>query len=405
MENTFSHLLILRESWAKKLNFKISNYTFDEILYFIGFSLYLGAHFITGTMFNTGAIPYKIFMASAVIVGFKIILYNPIKKIWTAALCILLMFIFHISASHSNLPDIFYYYIMILGAFNVDYRKIVKLTIIEVAIGLLITFISAKMGTIIGLTYDRNNGSYNLRYALGTIYPSDLAARIFYMSTFYVMYRKFRLSIPEYLSLLLLTVWTYLVTITKLDTILMMLLIITAVFYSKIVGILEKITYKAMIYAELVAVAAICLLSYFYTDSNPILRAINNIITGRLYFAREAFNRYNVTLYGQNVLQNGSGGIHHGSFDYFYIDCSYIRLLMMSGLVSFVIVIGLLAYLTYYFVKNKFYPLLIALFLVFLSSFIDQHLLEISYNILLLSLFANCSYFFDNIVPFNKSAE
>ena len=78
---------------------------------------------------------------------------------------------------------------------------------------------------------------------------------------------------------------------------------------------------------------------------------------------------------------------------------------MMSGLVSFVIVIGLLAYLTYYFVKNKFYPLLIALFLVFLSSFIDQHLLEISYNILLLSLFANCSYFFDNIVPFNKSTE
>ena len=140
-------------------------------------------------------------------------------------------------------------------------------------------------------------------------------------------------------------------------------------------------------------VVMIIILTYGYSSKMWILNKINNILSGRLSVGHIAFENFNVPFFGQIIEQTGNGGLHHGVYSYFFIDCSYIRVLMMNGLFSFLILVAFLVILSNKFLNEKAYSLEIALLFVALSSIIDQHLLEISYNCLLLAMFADISYF------------
>ena len=65
----------------------------------------------------------------------------------------------------------------------------------------------------------------------------------------------------------------------------------------------------------------------------------------------------------------------------------------MNGLVSFILLMILILGLIRYFLSVKSYTLVLALLFVILSSVIDQHLLEISFNCLFLAVFADITYF------------
>lgn len=52
-------------------------------------------------------------------------------------------------------------------------------------------------------------GNAGIRLSLGSVYPTDLAARIFYISLAYVTLKKFKLKLPEYISLLAICVYIF----------------------------------------------------------------------------------------------------------------------------------------------------------------------------------------------------
>lgn len=75
----------------------------------------------------------------------------------------------------------------------------------------------------------------------------------------------------------------------------------------------------------------------------------------------------------------------------FFIDVSFIRVLMMLGFFCFVVLLYFIWYLFKRYEQLQLHSFTIALLLVILSSVIDQHLLELSFNILFLSAFADLS--------------
>ena len=204
---------------------------------------------------------------------------------------------------------------------------------------LILTFIITKLRIIPGLVFNRGDGA--LRYALGTVYPSDLSARCFYLMITYALLRDYKLKLPEYIGLISITIWAYVVTDTKVDL-------------------------------------------------------IDHALSGRFYFSHIAFEKYNVTFLGQYIPQNGFGGNTKRVFDYFYIDCSYIRILMMLGAFVFLLVVGYLLYLSHMFISKKYYSLEITLILIAISSLIDQHMWEISYNIIFLNIHQKAYQYNDN---------
>ena len=367
----------------------------SEYLFFASFFIYIITQYLGGTMFTVdGTVSFLLLTISSILAFIKIIIFDNESNLYKLTIVLLLIILF--AAGKNSFDYNFYYYaFLIFAAKNIEFRKILKYYIIVLASGIIVTTIFALIHVIPAIVITRSNSSA-LRLALGSVYPSDLAARIFHLMVGYAVLKKFKLTLPEYLSIIAITVTTYIVTDTKLDLILMILLIICLSFYKYIVILMSMI--KPYIFNLLILgfIAINILLAYFYNPKISILNKLNSALTGRLDLANRGFNDYNVTLYGQYVYQNGWGGIHKKIIDYFYIDSSLVRVLLMQGLIVYIILICLMLRDMKIFVKNKQFSLAIALFFIIASSAIDQHLIEITFNFVFLASFANIDYFKDD---------
>ncbi|KLA45139.1 brp Blh family beta-carotene 15,15'-monooxygenase [Ligilactobacillus ruminis] len=365
-----------------------------EYLYLTGLFLYIASQLVQGTMIAyrliPGSLAYHIQLLAIFIVIVKAVLFDDYSlKDWS--ILILLGIVLWSSGNNAVVFDIFYYYIFIVSAKGIDFKKIATLFFITITSGLIITFALAKTGLISGLTYTRPNGA--MRYALGTIYPSDLAARCFCLMLAYALIKNFKLCVPEYIGMISVTIWVYVVTNTKVDLILMSLFIIVAIFYKKVVLALKLLTPRGIAIILGGTVAIIILMSYLYTPGNKVMLTINNALSGRLHLSHIAFDRYNVTPLGQYIEQRGFGGGTKAVLNYFYIDISYIRVLMMFGAIVFITMVLFLLYLSYSFMNSQAYSLEIVLIFVALSALVDQHMWELSFNIIFLATFANLQTF------------
>lgn len=367
----------------------------SEYLFFASFFIYIITQYLGGTMFTIdGTVSFLLLTISSILAFIKIIIFDNESNLYKLTIVLLLIILF--AAGKNSFDYNFYYYaFLIFAAKNIEFRKILKYYIIVLASGIIVTAIFALIHVIPAIVITRSNSSA-LRLALGSVYPSDLAARIFHLMVGYAVLKKFKLTLPEYLSVIAITITTYIVTDTKLDLILMILLIICLSFYKYIVILMSMI--KPYIFNLLILgfIAINILLAYFYNPKISILNKLNSALTGRLDLANRGFNDYNVTLYGQYVYQNGWGGIHKKIIDYFYIDSSLVRVLLMQGLIVYIILICLMLRDMKIFVKNKQFSLAIALFFIIASSAIDQHLIEITFNFVFLASFANIDYFKDD---------
>lgn len=367
----------------------------SEYLFFASFFIYIITQYLGGTMFTIdGTVSFLLLTISSILAFIKIIIFDNESNLYKLTIVLLLIILF--AAGKNSFDYNFYYYaFLIFAAKNIEFRKILKYYIIVLASGIIVTAIFALIHVIPAIVITRSNSSA-LRLALGSVYPSDLAARIFHLMVGYAVLKKFKLTLPEYLSVIAITITTYIVTDTKLDLILMVLLIICLSFYKYIVILMSMI--KPYIFNLLILgfIAINILLAYFYNPKISILNKLNSALTGRLDLANRGFNDYNVTLYGQYVYQNGWGGIHKKIIDYFYIDSSLVRVLLMQGLIVYIILICLMLRDMKIFVKNKQFSLAIALFFIIASSAIDQHLIEITFNFVFLASFANIDYFKDD---------
>ena len=82
--------------------------------------------------------------------------------------------------------------------------------------------------------------------------------------------------------------------------------------------------------------------------------------------------------------------------NYFYIDSSLVRTLLMQGIIAYIFIIWLILRNVRKFSTNRQYSLLLALLFIVLSSAIDQHLIELSFNFIFLASFTNNNYFIEH---------
>lgn len=371
-----------------------------KYLFYTAFIIYLVTHFLMGTMYvyvfyDIGlSVPYRIMMVAIAIAVIKILFFNRISSWQEIIIEILLGLLLAVCAINAQTMDFLYYYIMILAAKDLDFKQILKVFIgIEVFM-LLFSAFSVHMGWILEVVNMRT-GNTGIRLSLGSVYPTDLAARIFYISLAYVTLKKFKLELPEYISLLAIGAFIYFVTDTKVDTLLMLLLIIVSVSYNVITKLLYRVGANVITLVAGAVVGIEIVLTYLYTANSRFLNIIDRVLSGRLKYGHMAFEKYNVTMFGQFIKEYANGGIHKEKFNYFFIDVSYLRVLMFGGVVAFVALVIMLIYLVNKFMNDKIICLLVALLFAALSSLIDQHLLEISYNVIFIAMLTNNDYFKD----------
>ena len=378
----------LRNSFSNKLLQKVPN--LGSIIYFVSFTCYLFAMSLKGTMLVNFLLSERALFYLSIIPAFLVtlkIIFLDDHKWQDLTIFMLLEIILFAVGTNANEYQIFYLLFFIIGAKNIDIDKILQLFIWINLFVIVLSLIFALNGSVRNVMITRAD-SPAVRYSLGAVYPTDLAARGFFMMLAYTALKRFKLNIAEYISCVALTALVYFVTDTRIDLLLMLFLLICVAVYPKLSPLFAKIPAYLLEVVTILYTLAIILMGYFYHPGFWPLEKINSFLSGRLILEKVAFNDYNVPLLGQYIYQNGFGG-GFKVVDYFYIDSSYVRTLMMHGIIIFALMFLLFYLLFTRFRQEKLYYWSICLLLVVLTAGIDQHMWDVSYNFVFLALFAN----------------
>lgn len=389
----FTQLVDYRERFAEQ------HKRTGEVFYLTVLGMYLLVHFLYGSLWfwkypslNSTVLLYDAQQILAIIGLVKIIVFNRFTDWREPALFMTTLLVVLVGCRYAKQNYFMYYVIFLYGAKDIDFKRIVKLFIGVVGSALLVTIIGALIGIVPNATVTHGLGT-NLRFSMGMVYTTDFAARVFYLCMAYVLLRRFRLLLPEKLSLITITLWVYIVTDARLDTLLLLLLIMCVVFYDYVVKIIKKIGNVGLVILEALGIGSIFALSWLFNPQNKLMALCDHLLSGRLTEGHIALTNYHVVAFGQYIIEQGNGGFHPHIVHYFFIDSSYIAALLKNGGVAFILLMILIVYATVHFNNQHAYPLVIAVLLVVLSSIIDQHLSALSFDIIFLATLANITAF------------
>ncbi|MBO4474415.1 MAG: hypothetical protein J5750_05810 [Clostridiales bacterium] len=284
--------------------------------------------------------------------------------------------------------------ILIVGAWGVEYRKILKVYLFESLALVILTTILALTGLIPHVINHRNG---HTRYALGSIWCTDYAARIFFLLVILLYLYSARMKIYHWLLLLIPVGVVFWATNGRLDFI-CMLLAITVFFVqsclekktspSKSASVWTQFWKKTAPFITPACAVFMTVLTLLYTSSNPLLARLNGALSGRLTLGQRAFSDIGVSFFGQYVVWIGMGGVTNDVTPkgYNFVDCSYLNILFTFGVVLALAVIALFSYLAYKNRKNTRFILVIAL--ISFNSIVAHHLIDVAYSPIPAALFA-----------------
>lgn len=283
---------------------------------------------------------------------------------------------------------------LIIGARDVDFSKILRVYLIVTIPVLVGTVAASQLGLVENLIYHRGQTP---REAFGFIYPTDFVANIFYIVIVWCVLRNVALQYWELAFIVLLAVFAYVFCEARMNV---MCLILTAVsfFVLKRWNNTEKFRKKAEIERGisflLVCGSAFCafimiFLSYFYRPDSVLWQKMNAFLTERLFYGHRGFEEFGVTLFGQKLPIRGMGGTTELIKDYFFLDSSYVKILLEYGIVLFVMVLVMFLFDAYKLRQKKQYYMLTALALMLLQCTMEHHMIEIAYNPFLFLVFSD----------------
>ena len=287
--------------------------------------------------------------------------------------------------------------IFILGARNVDFRRVVYLYLVVGTIILLFTMICSLSGLIQNLIYRRNQISGAVRQSFGVVYPTDFAAHVLFLILSYSYLNFKRISVKSYIAFILIAMLLIHYCDARLSAVSILLLIPVMIIgknAKKNNGLCRKIA--AFFWCVPVLMAYIIVaMSYFYTPTNKLLEKINHALSGRLAIGNQAIHRYGFSIFGRHMVEHSWGGTTGMKMfmgdrsKYFFVDSSYLRILILYGVIVFILVLAVLTIISYRSISNAEYAMSTVLVIVAVSAVVEQRLVDISYDPFLIALLAN----------------
>ena len=387
-------------NWIKQINNKVeerwinSSYEFKcnlSEIFFLGiFAVWLILTYSWTTMVH---IPWPPFFYFCVQIGiglavlFRYMVMRPadIKKI---LFVFLIIGSFVIARRYSGVDALLETGLLIAGANDIDYRKILKVYLIVEIPMTICTMIAGYTGIITNLVYHRGE---QVRMSFGFVYPTDFAAGIIFMVTAWVVLRQVRCTWIE-IGLMIISVVLFEKYCDVRNSEIVMMILIICVVYLKIRNKLAA--KKGKEYTPSLLLKILCLVapyglagfmilvSRFYRPDIEWMAKLNTLFSTRLSLGKEVFDRYDVQIWGQDIPMRGNGGSTEVVADYFFIDSSYVNILMRLGLVAFILVMLIISIIM---IKNLNHPyMLMAMAIVCIHSVMEHHMFEVYYDVFLM---------------------
>lgn len=380
-----------------------------QILYEIAFAFYFVIAFLqtsTYTFYFPGNLLHQIAFIPLAIVLFKIIFFdsNTIRKITVNLLVLAILFITWRTSGEFIL---FPMGIFVLGARNVDFKKIIYLYLVLGTILLSFVFFTSLIGLTKNLIFHR--GIHTLRRAFGIIYPTDFAAHILYLVLAYCYLYFNKLSWKSYTVFVLLAIFLIKFCDARLNAYALILVIPVMMIGQRAQKRYIVSRSIAIFYWVLPVLAAYItmLVSYLYIPNNHLFEKANGLLSGRLFYGHEAIRKYALTVFGQHVHENGygaAGGIKKviTGNNYFFIDSAFLRLFIIYGIIMALLIIIAMTIVSYRSIQKADFALASIMVIVTISAIVEQRLLDFGYDPFLIAIFAQC-YFSNKLISEEKN--
>ena len=333
----------------------------------------------------------------------KLLLYGrekPFRSVLVGVLALSFLAIYKITRD-INLPIMAY---LVIGAYGVSFRKIIS---VYTAIGiplLLFCIVASQTGLAPDLVYDMTWSGRGFRHSFGIIFPTDFAAHVTYLVLGWGWLRGRKLTWAE-LGVFAFCTWAvYHFCNARAGTVSLLAFTVLCVCtklveqfvrWDSLRPALQKGLSVAGKAIQLLSGHAVLLLSLVmlvltrgYSDS-AFMQKMNYLFSNRLFLGRLALDQYDVPLFGQEVIMQGAGYSETSPLGYyFYIDCSYIKMLVCYGLVVSIFIWMAYTLLGHRAVKAHDIYLIWVIGVIGLHCTMEHHLMEIAYNPFLLAAFA-----------------
>lgn len=366
----------------------IKNDEIRDILFLIGLSLIVFVETMTTTMFdqdNYFPLYASLKLIAVLLISIKLFLFDfwTLKDVLISLLFFSIGILVRLKTSYS---EPFFWALLVLGARNIEFKKILKVYICEVSLIVIIVFISSMLGVIENLQYVSPRG---IRNSFGINYPCDFAAYIFFilLSIFYLM--KDKIAWWGYLFGLLIAYVLYKFTYARLDCSCIIILSLAFMFIKflspKLEGKLKVVRIILCLTIVIMFVLSI-LLSYYYNPTIAWMQKLNNIFSTRLALGKEAFSRLKVNFFGQFFLMVGNGGSTEPRANYFFLDNSFIYILFRYGIVFELLIVSSFVVSSYKRRYDLFF--IVAIAIIAINATTEEHLAFFQYNMFNMALFA-----------------
>lgn len=379
---------------AKKLGF----ITWERIYTFF-FALYFTFAFTKTMCISVPLIvtqlSYGVIGIFTVLVWIKVVLFDikSSKDIITILIAEEIgMIIVSMIWTNSFFPELMVYYLFIIGARNLDFRKITRV-IVALGTSLIIaTTLLSCFGIITDLVYVPD---VNVRHSFGIVYPTDYAAHWFFLAALYFWLRNGRLKWYEVSVFIGLAVFLYFFCYAKTDCLCIMLLAVSGFAFNYEPALKAFLKLRWVWVLSFVIFVALSLLSCIVFDpDNALMKFIHEHFLSvylRFEMTKEAILQHPFSFFGQMFYEHGYGGSTEtvSDADYFFIDNSYIKVYIRCGAIAFISLIALLTRFLFRRAKKNDAAAMTVMAIIAMNCFIAPHLVDFSYDVFLLMIFAD----------------
>lgn len=291
--------------------------------------------------------------------------------------------------------------LFMLALRGIPFDRIIRIHFVTIVFLLVVTIVCSQIGLVDNLVYYRGEKS---RQSFGVCYPTDFAAYFAWLGLAWAYIRKERLRFVE-IGLMLLAgagVWHFCDARLSAGVLFLTVAILAVVKLRQTYlehramesngkkgrrkgneKVLPDWMQNIMVLAIPLCAAVIVLLSYCYPGDGELLHVLDFLLSERLSLGRLAFDRFDVELFGQFVPMVGFGRNTVTQLtipEYFFLDSSFMSILMCYGGVLFLLIIAAFANSALRAKKRNDYYLVLILMVVAVDCMVEHHMMEIWYN-------------------------
>lgn len=309
-----------------------------------------------------------------------------IKKMLTAILLFIIGYYLWIESGHKRL---LLFWLLMLGAWRIPFQRIIKVFVRLLAPAMLLTFLCSVTGIIEDYTYIRymEDGEV-LRHSFGIVAPTNFAAMVFFLVLGWWYLRREKISWTEIAGLFGLAFFLQWGSHARCSMTLTAAVGVLAAVGKLLKGKkLPAWMAGILTIAPTLAAAGMLVLSITY-QATPFQVKLDRVLSTRLTLGKKAFTVFSLTPFGQYI-RLFSNAENRGDQYYFYIDCSYLQLAIMYGLVILGVVLVAFLLIGCKAKAQQDWILLWILGLIAVHSIIEQHLVELPYCPFIIALLAD----------------